>query len=274
MGVRRWLAFERRQNCGSRLCASTKHVARTDRAPQSREICPLKSPLAFARLRGVWERLFPPFPEDKWSTKSTGKSALLRQEQSLQLANPKRPVIRISDLAAEHLSTIGQITAKALAMLEALLGPSAMPRAAFASRRYGRIAEAAHCAVSTVGGAIKALEARQPHDVGQSAQARPRACADRLGADGWRWRVMRTANASSSATRVRPTGPILLNPKKQCRSEGAERRQEASGKTNPRQRTKTHANRPLLCYNANVVKRWKRLHVQIYHFSGPGRRRS
>jgi Ribbon-helix-helix protein, copG family len=35
---------------------------------------------------------------------------------------------------------------------------------------------------------------------------------------------------TSSATRGRPTGPILLNRKKQCRSEGAERRKDKSAK--------------------------------------------
>jgi len=33
---------------------------------------------------------------------------------------------------------------------------------------------------------------------------------------------------------------------RQCKSEGAERRQEASGKTKPRKRTKTRANRHVL----------------------------
>src|SRR5208337_2266344 len=110
----------------------------------------------------------------------------------------------------------GQITAKALAVLEALLWGFHNAKSGFCFPSYERIAEAAHCAVSTVG--------------------------ETMG--------------------------------RQCKSEGAERRQEASGKTKPRKRTKTRANRPCLCYNANVVRRRKRLHVQIHHFSGPGRRRS
>jgi hypothetical protein len=128
------------------------------------------------------------------SLKSTPKSASLCQEHSLQLANPNRLVVGVLDLADEHLSTIGQIAAKALAVLGALLWGFHNATSGFCFHRYERIAEAARCAVSSVGEAINALEARRPHDVGQSAQARPRAFADHLGADGWRWRVMRTSN--------------------------------------------------------------------------------
>ncbi|MGO9236627.1 MAG: hypothetical protein ACLP4V_22090, partial [Methylocella sp.] len=56
-------------------------------------------------------------------------------------------------------------------------------------------AEAAHCAVSTVGEAIKALEAAGLMTwVNRLKRVRER-CADLLGGDGWRWRVMRTSNA-------------------------------------------------------------------------------
>ena len=89
----------------------------------------------------------------------------------------------------------GQITAKALAVLEALLWGFHNARSGFCFPSYERIAEAAHCAVSTVGEAIKALEAAGLMTwVNRLKRVRER-CADLLGADGWRWRVMRTSNA-------------------------------------------------------------------------------
>ncbi len=89
----------------------------------------------------------------------------------------------------------GQITAKALAVLEALLWGFHNAKSGFCFPSYERIAEAAHCAVSTVGEAIKALEAAGLMTwVNRIKRVRER-CADLLGADGWRWRVMRTSNA-------------------------------------------------------------------------------
>ena len=133
---------------------------------------------------------------------------------------------------------------------------------------YERIAEAAHCAVSTVGEAIKALEAAGLMTwVNRLKRVRER-CADLLGADGWRWRVMRTSNAYEFRDPGAADRPDLLNPKigeepqikiffssmkpplgghppssggRQCKSEGAQRQQQASGKTKPRKRTKTCA---------------------------------
>ncbi len=89
----------------------------------------------------------------------------------------------------------GQITAKALAVLEALLWGFHNAKSGFCFPSYERIAEAAHCAVSTVGEAIKALEAAGLMTwVNRLKRVRER-CADLLGGDGWRWRVMRTSNA-------------------------------------------------------------------------------
>ena len=89
----------------------------------------------------------------------------------------------------------GQITAKALAVLEALLWGFHNAKSGFCFPSYERIADAAHCAVSTVGEAIKALEAAGLMTwVNRLKRVRER-CADLLGADGWRWRVMRTSNA-------------------------------------------------------------------------------
>ena len=60
---------------------------------------------------------------------------------------------------------------------------------------YETIAEAAHWARSTVAEAIKALEeARILSWTHRIKRVRER-CADLLGSNGWRWRVLRTSNA-------------------------------------------------------------------------------
>jgi len=58
----------------------------------------------------------------------------------------------------EKARAYGQITAKALAVLEALLWGFHNARSGVCFPSYERIAEAAHCARSTVAEAIKALE--------------------------------------------------------------------------------------------------------------------
>ncbi len=89
----------------------------------------------------------------------------------------------------------GVVTAKHLAVLEALLWGFHNAKSGLCFPSYERIAEAAHCAASTVGEAIKALEAAGLMTwVNRLKRVRER-CADLLGADGWRWRVMRTSNA-------------------------------------------------------------------------------
>jgi hypothetical protein len=89
----------------------------------------------------------------------------------------------------------GVITAKALAVLEALLWAFHNAKNGLCFPSYERIAEAAHCARSTVAEAIKALEdAGVLSWVNRVKRIRER-CADLLGADGGRWRVIRTSNA-------------------------------------------------------------------------------
>jgi Helix-turn-helix domain len=91
----------------------------------------------------------------------------------------------------------GVITAKALAVLEALLWAFHNAKSGLCFPSYERIADAAHCARSTVAEALKALE-----DAGiltwvqRIKRVRDR-CSDLLGANGWRWRVLRTSNAYS-----------------------------------------------------------------------------
>jgi hypothetical protein len=89
----------------------------------------------------------------------------------------------------------GQITAKAIAVLEAILWAFHNAGSGLCFPSYERIAEAAGCARSTVAEAVRALEAAGLLTwVNRIKRVRER-CADLLGADGGRWRVLRTSNA-------------------------------------------------------------------------------
>ena len=89
----------------------------------------------------------------------------------------------------------GVVTAKALAILEGLLWSFHNARSGLCFPSYEAIAEAAHCARSTVAEALKALEdAGILSWVHRVKRVRER-CSDLLGANGWRWRVLRTSNA-------------------------------------------------------------------------------
>jgi hypothetical protein len=111
----------------------------------------------------------------------------------------------------------GVITAKALAVLEALLWAFHNAKSGLCFPSYERIAEAAHCARSTVAEALKALEDAGVLSWVQRIKRVREACPDLLG-DGWRWRVLRTSNAyafndpsapadrASSSKSEKPTG--------------------------------------------------------------------
>jgi hypothetical protein len=60
---------------------------------------------------------------------------------------------------------------------------------------YERIAKAAGCARSTVAEALKALEAAGVLSWVQRIKRVREPCPDLLGANGWRWRVLRTSNS-------------------------------------------------------------------------------
>ena len=89
----------------------------------------------------------------------------------------------------------GEITAKALAVLEALLWAFHNAKSGLCFPGYEAIAEAAHCARSTVAEAIKALEdagvLTWVHRIKRVREAAP----DLFDGQGWRWRVIRTSNA-------------------------------------------------------------------------------
>jgi DNA-binding MarR family transcriptional regulator len=89
----------------------------------------------------------------------------------------------------------GQITAKALAVLEALLWGFHNAKSGVCFPSYEKIAEAAGCARSTVAEAIKALEDAGVLSWVQRIKRVRERCGDLLGDNGWRWRVLRTSNS-------------------------------------------------------------------------------
>jgi hypothetical protein len=91
----------------------------------------------------------------------------------------------------------GEITAKALAVPEALLWAFHNARSGLCFPSYETIAEAAHCARSTVAEAIRALEDAGVLTWVQRVKRVREACHDLLGDAGWRWRILRTSNAYS-----------------------------------------------------------------------------
>jgi biotin operon repressor len=89
----------------------------------------------------------------------------------------------------------GVVTAKALAVLEALLWAFHNAKSGVCFPSYEKIAEAAGCARSTVAEAIKALEDAGILSWVNRIKRVRESCPDLLGAKGWRWRVLRTSNA-------------------------------------------------------------------------------
>jgi Helix-turn-helix domain len=130
----------------------------------------------------------------------------------------------------------GQITAKALAILTALLWDfhNATDGRCFPS--YAKIAEKADCAVSTVAEGIKALEGAGLMTWDNRIKRVRERGTDLFGPNGWRWRVVRTSNAykfndpaSKSENRRRTEIPDLNSspksaaaPKKELNEELAE----------------------------------------------------
>jgi hypothetical protein len=80
-------------------------------------------------------------------------------------------------------------------VLEALLWAFHNAKSGLCFPSYETIAEAAHCARSTVAEAIHALEGAGVLTWVQRIKRVREPCPDLLGDDGWRWRVLRTSNA-------------------------------------------------------------------------------
>jgi AraC-like DNA-binding protein len=89
----------------------------------------------------------------------------------------------------------GKLTAKAVAVLEALLWAFHNAKSGLCFPSYETIAQAAHCARSTVAEAIRALEDSGVLSWVQRIKRVREPCPDLLGDKGWRWRVLRTSNS-------------------------------------------------------------------------------
>ena len=100
----------------------------------------------------------------------------------------------------------GVVTAKAVAVLEALLWVFHNNRSGLCFPSYETIAQAAHCARSTVAEALQALENAGVFSWVQRIKRVREPCPDLLGDDGWRWRVLRTSNSYAFAD-PSPAGP-------------------------------------------------------------------
>jgi Helix-turn-helix domain len=147
-------------------------------------------------------RFEPPRPTPGLSRPARGPE---RREKMFGLGRPRaldrNAKIRIMHWArclarkTEKGKAYGVLTAKALAVLEALLWGFHNAKSGFCFPSYERIAEAAHCARSTVAEAIKALEDAGVLSWVQRIKRVREHCADLLGDNGWRWRVLRTSNA-------------------------------------------------------------------------------
>ena len=130
---------------------------------------------------------------------------LRRREKMFGLGRPRaldrNAKVRIMHLArclsrrTEKGRAYGAVTAKALAVLEALLWAFHNARSGLCFPSYETIAEAAGCARSTVAEAHQGARGRGGHDLGPADQAGPGALPDLFGDEGWRWRVLRTSNA-------------------------------------------------------------------------------
>jgi hypothetical protein len=89
----------------------------------------------------------------------------------------------------------GRLTAKAVAVLEALLWTFHNAKSGLCFPSYERIAEAAGCARSSIAGALRALEEAGVMSWVHRLKRVREQCPDLLGDNGWRWRVLRTSNA-------------------------------------------------------------------------------
>jgi Helix-turn-helix domain len=119
-----------------------------------------------------------------------GRPLPLDRNAKVRIMTLARALMRRTE-AGKHY---GQVTAKALAVLEALLWGFHNARSGLCFPSYESIAKKADCARSTVGEAIKALEdAGLLSWVNRITRIRER-CEDLFGRFGTCWRVIRTSN--------------------------------------------------------------------------------
>jgi Helix-turn-helix domain len=134
-----------------------------------------------------------------------GIRRLERREKMFGMGRP-RPLDRNAKVRIMHWArclarrtekgkAYGQVTAKALAVLEALLWGFHNAKSGICFPSYERIAEAASCARSTVAQALRVLEDAKILSWVHRIKRVREPCPDLLGATGWRWRVLRTSNS-------------------------------------------------------------------------------
>jgi Helix-turn-helix domain len=152
-------------------------------------------------------------PPDRWDGEARNSHkpahgpprAARRREKVFGLGRPRaldrNAKVRIMHWArclsrrTEKGRAYGAVTAKALAVLEALLWAFHNAKSGLCFPSYERIAEAAGCARSSITGALHALEDCGILSWVNRIKRVREPCPDLLGPDGWRWRVMRTSNA-------------------------------------------------------------------------------
>jgi Helix-turn-helix domain len=120
-----------------------------------------------------------------------GKGRPLDRNARARLEHRARCLMRRTEKGRAY----GAVTAKAFAILKALLWGFHNAKDGRCFPSYARIAEAADCAASTVAEAIKALEAAGLMTWDNRVKRIRERCPDLLGPNGWRWRVVRTSNA-------------------------------------------------------------------------------
>jgi hypothetical protein len=145
------------------------------------------APKAILGLPGASRR--PPRPREKMF--GLGRPRALDRNAKVRIMHWARCLSRRTESGKAY----GAVTAKALAVLEALLWAFHNAKSGLCFPSYEKIAEAAHCARSTVAEAIHALEDAGVLSWVQRIKRVREAAPDLFDGQGWRWRVLRTSNA-------------------------------------------------------------------------------
>jgi hypothetical protein len=153
-------------------------------------------------------------PERREKMFGLGRTRALDRNAKVRIMHWARCLSRRTEKGRAY----GVVTAKALAVLEALLWAFHNAKSGVCFPSYETIAEAAGCARSTVAEALKALEDAGILSWVHRIKRVREPCPDLLGANGWRWRVLRTSNSyaftdpspaadwSNSSKSEKPTG--------------------------------------------------------------------
>jgi hypothetical protein len=130
-------------------------------------------------------------PERREKMFGIGRPVALDRNAKIRIMHWARCLARRTEKGKAY----GQVTAKALAVLEALLWGFHNAKSGVCFPSYERIAEATGCARSTVAQALKALEDAKILSWVHRIKRVREPCPDLLGDSGWRWRVLRTSNS-------------------------------------------------------------------------------